>query len=101
MKIFDVSEVGKVYGIYDKQPVAGKSVHRAAAVPKADKLLLSRDAMDFQAVMKGLKNAPDVRADKVAEFGAKYEAGDYQADTRDVAESLFKSGLFAKTIPNA
>jgi hypothetical protein len=93
MQVFDVT---KVYGIYDKQPVGGKSLYRAPAVPKQDKLSLSGDARDFQAVMRGLKDAPDVRAGKVADIAGKYASGGHQAEPAAIAEALAKSGLFAR-----
>jgi len=94
MKVYDVS---KVYGVYDAQQAASvKRSQQAAAVSKKDKLSLSQDAVDFQAVMKGLKDAPDVREAKIAELTQQYEAGTYGADANDLAESLFKSGLFAR-----
>lgn len=89
MKIYDVT---KIYGVYEAQPAAGRSVQKAPASGKKDKLVLSKDAIDFQAVMKGLKDAPDVRADKVGELAAKYEAGERIAETKDIAEALYKSG---------
>lgn len=93
MKIYDVS---KVYGVYDIQPAKGRPVKNGAPAAKSDKLMLSRDAIDFQAVMKGLKEAPDVRAGKVAELSAKYEAGEHLADARDIAEALMRSGAVSK-----
>jgi len=90
MKIYDVT---KIYGVYETQPVAGRSVQKTPSVAKKDKLMLSRDAMDFQAVMKGLKDAPDVRAGKVGELSAKYNAGEQLADTKDIAGALYKSGV--------
>ncbi|MDR1438677.1 MAG: flagellar biosynthesis anti-sigma factor FlgM [Clostridiales bacterium] len=93
MQVFDVT---KVYGVYEKQPVGGKQVHRAPAAPKQDKLSLSGDAKDFQAVMRGLKDAPDIRADKVADLAGKYESGAYRAEPKDIAESLANSGLFSR-----
>jgi len=93
MKINDVT---KIYGAYDAQPVAGRPVQKTPAAGKMDKLMLSRDAIDFQTVMKGLKDAPDVRAAKVAEYSAKYSAGEHLADTRDIADALFRSGVVYK-----
>jgi anti-sigma28 factor (negative regulator of flagellin synthesis) len=95
MKVFDVT---KVYGVYEKQAGTEKRVSRTAFAPKSDKLSLSKDAKDFQAVMKGLKEAADTRADKVAEFSQKYEAGGYGADVREIAGSLLSSGLFARKL---
>ena len=89
MKITDVT---KIYGVYEIQPAAGAAAKKAPAAAGKDGLMLSRDALDFQAVMKGLKEAPDIRAGAVADLSAKYEAGTYRADAREVAEALFKSG---------
>ena len=93
MKINDVT---KVYNIYETQPAAGRQVQKTAPAAKRDKLMLSRDAIDFQAVMKGLKEAPDVREDKVRELTAKYEAGERLAESADIAEALFRSGAVKK-----
>jgi len=95
-----INDVTKIYGVYEAQPAAGRPVQKPAAGAKSDKLLLSKDAMDFQAVMKGLREAPDVRAAKVAEFEAKYEAGGHIADSRDIAEALIKSGALKRTQSN-
>lgn len=89
MKIYDVT---KIYGTYEKPPVTGKTARKPQAAGKSDKLTLTRDAIDFQSVMKGLKEAPDVRNDKVAEHSAKYESGRHLADSRDIAEAIIKSG---------
>ena len=93
MKIVDVSQV---YGVYEKQGVAGRPVQRKPVVSKSDKLSLSKDAMDFQAVMRGLKEAPDIRTEKVAELSQKYENGTYEPDVQGAADGLLKSGLLLK-----
>ena len=95
MKIYDIT---KVYGVYETQPVTGRPAQKASSTGEKDKLMLSKDAVDFQTVMKGLKDVPDVRAAKVAEYTEKYNAGTHLADTRDIAEALFKSGAVHKNI---
>jgi negative regulator of flagellin synthesis FlgM len=94
--IMKVYEATKVYGIYESQPVSGKRAPQAQAASQKDKLSLSKDAVDFQTVLKGLKGAPDVREDKVSELSSKYESGEYAVDPKDLAESLYKSGLFTR-----
>jgi len=94
MKIYDVT---KIYGVYDNKPAAGRPVHKEAAASKSDKLSLSKGAMDFQAVMAGLKEAPDVRADKVAALSERYKAGEHLASAKDIAEALIKSGGLGRT----
>ena len=93
MKINDVT---KILGAYDTAPPAGRAVPKTAPVVKKDKVVLSKDAMDFQSVMRALKQTPDIRADKVAEFKAKYEAGEQLADAKDIAEALIKSGAIRR-----
>ena len=93
MKINDVS---KIYSVYETQPAAGKTVKKAPPSERADRLMLSKDAVDLQAVMKGLKKTPDLRADKISELTAKYEAGDHLAASRDIADILYKSGVMNK-----
>jgi len=97
MKIYDVT---KIYGIYETQPATRRTDKKSVSLSKTDDLLLSKDAIDFQSVLKGLKEAPDVRAAKVAEFSSKYEAGEHLADTRDIAEALIKSGVLNKNNSN-
>ena len=94
MKIYDVT---KIYGVYDTQPAAGRAAKKAAPNAGTDKLMLSKDAKDFQAVMKGLKEAPEVRRDKIAELEAKYVTGEHLANTKNIAEALIKSGVLNKT----
>ena len=93
MKIYDVT---KIYGVYETQPTAGRLAKKTASLSKTDKLMLSKDARDFQSVMNGLKEAPDVRAAKIAELTVKYETGEHLADTREIAEALIKSGALNK-----
>jgi anti-sigma28 factor (negative regulator of flagellin synthesis) len=93
MKIYDVT---KIYGAYEAQPAAGRPVRQARSEKKTDRLMLSKDAVDYQAVIKGLKEVPDVRADKIRECMAKYEAGERFADSGDIAEALLKSGAMKK-----
>jgi len=95
MKIQDIT---KIYGVYETQPPAGRAARKVSPASQKDRLMLSRDAIDFQTVMKGLKEAPDVRADKIAEHSVKYAAGDHLADTRDIANALYKSGAMRKTL---
>ena len=87
-----VNNVSHVYGVYETQPVSGRTPVKTAQAHEKDKLMLSRDAISFQTVMKGLKDAPAIRADKVAELSAIYDSGERIADTKDVAEALYRSG---------
>ena len=93
VKIVKVGDVSKIYSVYETQATAGKRLAAARPAPKTDKVSISSDAKDFQAVMRGLKAAPDVRADKVAEHTAKYEAGESAADATAIAARMLASGM--------
>ena len=88
-----VGDVPKIFGVYETQAIAGRRLSAARPASKKDKLSISDDAKDFQAVMRGLKDAPDIRAEKVAEHSAKYEAGESSVDARAVAQSMLASGI--------
>ena len=92
MKVFDVSTV---YGVYEKKTKINRPVQQSPSSSKLDKLSLSKDAKDYQLVMKGLKEVPDTRAEIVAELAQKYQSGNYSPDMKDVAEGILNSGLFS------
>jgi negative regulator of flagellin synthesis FlgM len=88
-----VNDVSKVYGVYENKLLGNKQPYRVNVEPKSDKLSLSNDAKDYQAVMKGLKEASDIREDKVQEVSRRYEDKSYRPDYREVAAGLLNSGI--------
>ena len=91
-----VNDVSKIIGVYENKIASGRQVQKAKTSYGSDKLSLSGDAKDFQAVMRGLKDVPDIREDKVAEVSKKYDDINYRPDYREVAEGLLSSGVFDK-----
>ena len=89
-----VNDISKVYGVYDNKTLNSRQAAKASPELGRDKLSLSSDAKDFQAVMRGLKDTPDIREDKVNEVIRKYDNPNYYPDYREVAEGLLSSGLF-------
>lgn len=65
-----------------------------AAFQETSRLDLSESASQFKALTRAVKDAPDVRADKVAAVREQIEAGTYQVDSRAVAEKML--ALFSK-----
>ena len=90
-----IGDVPRIIGVYETHAIASKRLEaaRPAAKKDKDKVSISSDAKDFQSVMRGLKAAPDARAEKVAEHTAKYESGEGAADSREVAEKLLAAGI--------
>jgi negative regulator of flagellin synthesis FlgM len=81
-----IGDVTKIYGMRETQAIAGKRAAQARPAPKADKISISSDAKDFQAVIRGLRVVPDVRADKVAEHAANYESGQNAVEAKALAD---------------
>ncbi len=77
--------------------VSGKGLEHAGAVRAGgaatgasgvDRLALSNRAEEIKAARAALEEAPEVRADRVAELKARVEAGTYVVDSDKVAERI-------------
>lgn len=89
MKIW--GDIPKIPGIYDRQQNVKKINGAPAAVSRKDQLSISGQAKDYQAVIRTLKNIPDIRRDKVDELSEKYGSGSYDISGRDIADKIIKS----------
>ncbi len=56
----------------------------------ADKLQLSQNVEQAMKLRTLLESLPDMREDKVAEIKARIDAGQYQVDSRAVAEKMLR-----------
>ncbi len=89
MKIW--GEIPKIFGAYEKHKNAGKIDKTSGVASKKDVVSISNQAKDFQTVMKGIKEVPDIRIDKVNELASRYESGNYDVNGSDVADKILKS----------
>lgn len=89
MKIW--GDVPKVSGVYGKQKSVGMIEQTSAVKGKKDVLSLSTQAKDYQTAIKAVKEAPDVRQDKVNEIQKKYESGTYDVKGREILEKVARS----------
>ncbi len=55
-----------------------------------DKVVFSSEAKEFQKMLETLKNLPDVREDKVAEYKKLIESGNYNVKSEDIVDSIVK-----------
>jgi len=55
-----------------------------------DKIEISSEARDFQAILNAIKLTPDVREEKVNEIKKKIDSGIYNISGRDVVEKLIR-----------
>ena len=80
MRIFQIySQTAKVSRVEKKQEKAS-----------ADKVEISSEARDFQAVLNAIKLTPDIREEKVNEIKKKIDSGTYNISGRDVVEKLIR-----------
>ena len=94
MKIW--GDIPKIPGIYDRQQNVKKINGTPKAVSRKDELSISGQAKDYQAVLRALKNIPDIRKDKVDELSEKYNSGNYDVSGKDIADKIIKSVIDRK-----
>jgi negative regulator of flagellin synthesis FlgM len=90
---FNINKVGGVSGVYNNQKVESKKdvPEPTRANGKKDEVQISKEAMDFQLVMKAAKAAreiPDIREEVVAPIKEKLDNGTYEADSKSIADKL-------------
>ncbi|MEA4845813.1 MAG: flagellar biosynthesis anti-sigma factor FlgM [Clostridiaceae bacterium] len=90
---FNINKVDGISGVYKNQKVESrKDVPDAATIRgKKDELQISKEAMDFQLVIKAAKAArevPDIREEVVAPIKEKLDNGTYEVDSRSIADKL-------------
>lgn len=89
MKIWE--GISRISGIYGKGNKVERINSAKAVSSKKDVLSISSQAKDYQTAISALKKVPDIRLDKVLEIQEKYEAGQYNVNGKEVAESIIKS----------
>lgn len=86
-----VQSILKNYGVssgrraYSSEPVS--------APARQDKLELSPQAQEMQAVRQKIASIPDVRSDRVEELKTQIKSGSYQVDSSQVAEKMLQRSL--------
>jgi len=75
-------------GVDGVSPVDGAGA--AGAAGEVDRLALSHRAEEIRAARAALAEAPEVRAERVAQLKAQIEAGTYRVDADTVAERILK-----------
>jgi len=98
---FGINKVDGVSGVYKNQKVESrKGVPESTQTRgKKDEVQISKEAMDFQLVMKAAKAAreiPDVREEVVAPIKEKLDNGTYEVDSKGIADKLLARRLNIK-----
>ncbi len=90
---FNINKIGGVERIYKNQKVESmKDVSGTTQVKgKKDEVQISKEAMDFQLVMKAAKAAkdvPDIREEVISPIKERLDNGTYEIDSKALADKL-------------
>ena len=98
---FNINKIGGLIGVYKNQKVdSKKDISESAQVKgKKDEVQISKEAMDFQLVMKAAKAArelPDIREEIIAPMKEKLDNDTYEIDSKSIADKLLSRKLNLK-----
>lgn len=79
----------KIFQIYTQTAKVSR-VEKKQELTATDKVEISSEARDFQAILNAIKLTPDVREEKVNEIKKKIDSGTYNISGRDVVEKLIR-----------
>ena len=80
--------VGNVTGVYTNDKRISRVENTNKISPAKDDVKISSVGKDFVFAMNAVKNAPDIRMDKVNEISAKIERGEYNVSGEDIAAKI-------------
>lgn len=83
MRVDAYSKIGQIY-----QTTAAKPAAKQSKSAKTDKIEISDFGQSLAVAKQAVKDAPDVRMDRVKELKAKMDAGTYQVSSEEIAEKL-------------
>ena len=87
MKIDNI-QAGKIKQYYQQLK---QKQNKAAKNSKNDQIEISSQAKGILTAKAGLKSRPQIRTEKVADLKAKLENGNYQIDSKKIAEKMLKN----------
>ncbi len=95
------NKIGGVNQIYKANKVEGKKAvsEAVSTLNKRDNVQISKEAMDFQTVLKSVKqlnNLPDIREEVISPIKEKLDNGSYKVDSKSLAEKILSGGFNKK-----
>mgnify|MGYP001026209758 CR=1 FL=1 len=79
MRIDAYNQISQIYQTTER---------RKNSVYGSDKVEISQFGKDYRTAKQAVADAPDVRADKVADIKAKIDSGSYEVSSEDFAAKL-------------
>lgn len=84
-----INSYNKISQIYQAQQASkAKEAEKAKLIQKKDGVEFSEIGRDIQTVKEGIKNAPDIRQDKVKDILERMESGTYSVSGKDLADRI-------------
>lgn len=84
-------QIPKISEIYNKNKTVSNVNKTSGVSAKKDVVSISNQGKDFQAVLKSVKETPDVREDKVNEIRERVQKDTYEPSGADIADRVIKS----------
>lgn len=91
-----VQNLLKIYGNDNSNKVDKKQVSKAAG--KNDELAISSESRVKQRAMQAVKQAEDIRLDKVNQLQEEISSGTYTVDDNEVAEKMIARAIVDRLI---
>ncbi len=88
MRIDAYNQVAQLYGVQQKNYTAPTKSKGSSM--GSDQLSISQTGYDYQVAKTAVKQASDVREDKVAQLKAQIQAGTYSVNPDDFASKLLE-----------
>lgn len=88
MKIFNNNNINKIMKSYGK--TGKKEVFESSRLKKKDQFTISNEAKDIQKALKIAKESPDIREEKIREIKMRLDSGNYNINSKKVAEKLIE-----------
>lgn len=85
-----IQNIIKAYGEQSKVTKNTKT-DKPGAAQKKDEVILSSEGKEFAQVLQTIKNLPDVREVKTSELAKRYAEGNYNVDSKDIADKIIAS----------
>jgi len=85
----------RIFQVYSGSTKVNK-IDKKQDTKSTDKVEISSEARDFQAILNAIKSTPDIREEKVNEIKSKIESGTYNVSSKDVVEKLIREYKQAK-----
>lgn len=83
MRIDAYNKIGQIY-----QTTAAKPAAKQSKTAKTDKIEISDFGQSLAIAKQAVKDAPEIRMDRVAELKAEIASGNYHVSSEEIAEKL-------------